>query len=173
MAVAPGDPYASVSRLSWPRNVLLSGTIIEGSATVPLPASIWSSTTLIQVSDATTSLADNGGNETAHINSEIELKTWQGWREQQVPMKLSKDVSSIEDLVGDDFRVPASIFRQCQRIFATAYTWCGADKALKYTAKGCLVPYGVTSEQDGALAHTVDVAKLDDDELDSIRQVLA
>ena len=88
-------------------------------------------------------------------------------------MKLSKDVSSIEDLVGDDFRVPASIFRQCQRIFATAYTWCGADKALKYTAKGCLVPYGVASEQDGALAHTVDVAKLDEDELDSIRQVFA
>lgn len=58
-AVAGDDPYHSEARIEWPKNLLLSATLVEGPTTLPVAPDLWSDGVLVQtdIEDAPASSA--------------------------------------------------------------------------------------------------------------------
>jgi len=48
LAVDVADPYRACSRISWPENLLLAATLVEGPTTLPVAADVWADGVLIQ-----------------------------------------------------------------------------------------------------------------------------
>jgi len=75
--VAVDDPYRDLARLAWPLSVLIACLPTEGSATLPIPASVWGGLALLDADDrersrtAALSLAAD-----APSSTEISPKLW-------------------------------------------------------------------------------------------------
>ncbi len=75
--VSDDDPYCGLARLAWPSNVLIACLPTEGTATLPVPMSLWRFLALVDADDRdrnSTPSAPRDGN--AAVNTEMDPALW-------------------------------------------------------------------------------------------------
>lgn len=169
--ISQDDPYAAAAYLQWPQNVLLAGTLIEGSATVPLPPAIWSHALLIHISESA-QITCNGTAMKVAINTEVQSFVLNSWREQKLK-DLEVADKIIQSVIEGYMRIPMTVSRNCSRFLAIAAKWLRDDTALRYPASGCLLPYVITSQQFETIEQFREATSIDAADLDTIQRVLA
>jgi hypothetical protein len=123
--VAADDLYATLARCRWRPNVLLAGTLIDGTATISLPRALWDYAVVL-LTDAFT---DSSQPAPPLPTTAVPAATWMSWRS-DIP---SCDVAPCQRLWetlgrGDLSRAQRDL---CTRLFSTTRGWVDASKALE------------------------------------------
>jgi len=102
-SVTPDDPYRSHEWLTWPENVLLAGTLEDGIATLPVPTTLWSYATLINLSYAENAVQAVAETVDHDVVGTVSPKHWHQWRVEAVSKTstgLLEFIHEIEASVG-------------------------------------------------------------------------
>lgn len=132
--LSPDDPYADVAQLVWPRNVLLAGTLVQGSATVPLPPELWADAALVLPRAHSGTQAS-----TAPPVSEVPLTAWES-------LANAPDRADAVPDVDKHLEISAGVWRRYRRLLSVATAEQCHNPAL-LAAQACLVPYLIASGQ--------------------------
>lgn len=155
-SLLPQDhPYAPAARLVWPKNVLLAGTVIEGIATLPLPADLWSYACLINV-DARIVFQTGSSPAPRHSATTHQWLTWHAEGMSRFGASL-KDCRELLDSEAG-LRIPEMVLAAGARLFAC----CQTDEA-EQVVSSVFGPYAVATNQQQALHQIIDSYGLDID----------
>jgi hypothetical protein len=161
-AVRHEDPYARAWQLEWPPNVLLAGTMSEGMATIPLPASLWDSAVLLHLDQFTE--AESSGESspvqdappTARAHSAVALRTWREWRS-GLHTEEATSCGMVLRRIGADASLRATSNRgMTDRLLAALQEWRGeSGHALEAAISLWAVPQAVAAGRAHELAENL------------------
>jgi hypothetical protein len=97
-SVAADDPFAAVSRLQWPRNVLPIGIPTPGTAALPLPAELWRFGALVDA-DRESPAGFVGVASDPVPPSRVAAEQWFAWQDEMATTN-DDDVKAATSLVG-------------------------------------------------------------------------
>ncbi len=149
-SLLPQDhPYAPAARLVWPKNVLLAGTVVEGIATLPLPAELWSYACLINV-DARIDLHTASSSAARHSVTAHQWLTWHA----EAMSRFGAALKDCRDLLDSekDLRIPEMVLAAGARLFAC----CQTNEAEQLAVSSVFGPYAVATNQQQALHQIID-----------------
>jgi len=144
-SIEADSPYLAASTLSWPRNVLLAGTLAEGVVAIPPSGQFWTLSTLTYVSNSGVRRAAGGEIGHAGLSSmrptvldrfSAESETV---RDQQLADLFSEIRESLgtNELRGED--LSARYYRSCMKVIEDEKT------AIDLVVSSCLVPQALGS----------------------------
>lgn len=155
-AVAPDDPYACITQVVWPSNVLLAGILTEGVTAIPPSMTFWSSATLLHL--------DQFDEDTIRVASlelcptelsaatSISLETWRLWREQVSVADRSPCVELLNAVLAAGLLLRSEARMLCTQLYTAMQTWGDNERrALEDVIVQCLTPVAVASRQTNLL----------------------
>jgi hypothetical protein len=171
-AFGVGDPYAAAAHLQWPPNVLLTGILSDGIATLPLPPSLWADAFFVKLS-APKSPKTTLSKPTSH--TAVSASQWAAWH-----LGAESDLASgqqvVHDIIeGSEAHLPTKIARSCALAYAAHREWLEDEpQAANGAARGTLIPYALATKQFEALKHGLEQMdiKLEDAEITALQQIV-
>ncbi len=170
--LSPDSPYAPVARIRWPPNVLLAGTLIEGSATVPLPPAIWLDAVHFEASYSNLS-ASHPMNGTTKL-TDTSFHAWSSWHA-QAHAQVAGCYAQLGDMFGAEVLRSIATSQTFARFLAAYQMWAKDTDAVRAAVQASLIPYAVATHQLEALTEALNAAELPWSQayVTSIQQVLA
>jgi len=149
LAVDADEPYRACARMTWPENLLLAATLVEGPTTLPVASDVWADSVLIQtdVGESPSSV------QTANLPTDIsEIDPKGPLLPSQTPPGDHASTDSLDGIVkSNDIRDVASRFERALSAFQSDPTALQVE-----LVRGVLVPWvaSIANDEDraGAIA---------------------
>lgn len=170
-AFSAGDPYVAAAHLRWPSNVLLAGVLSDGTATLPLPSSLWADAFFVRLHAPKSPKVSLRGPSSC---TAISAYQWAAWRT-GAESELADGQRTLQDIIEDqEIRLPTKLARSFALAYAIHHEWLGDEgQAASGAVRGTLLPYALATQQLEALRRGLeqrDIA-LEDAEIAALQQV--
>lgn len=153
------DPYFAAAEFTWPDNVLLAGTIVDGPATISLPPSLWADASYIDL-DLVASTPKAPSSE-APARSSVPFSSWLSWQSLSTN-DVQAGLEALEGMNIEGLHLPAPIAQSFARAYAASRKCVRtSEEALRVAACGSLVPYAFATRQKGTLAQLLKAADIE------------
>jgi len=164
----PSNPYAAAASLSWPKNVLLSGTLVRGAATVPLATDMWAYACLIE-----TGGSQNVSDECARAQpTAVTLRMWEQWRAFD-PDKVRPVFDELHEVTKETgMYASGAVLHACAQLEARIQPH-SKSKPWRFALHSILAPYALATDQIESFGSLVEELKLGEDGVASLERLRA
>ncbi len=154
------SPYPA--RISWPRNVLLIGTVSEGRMSLPLVQEMWAHAALL-IPERTKSDDTQANALTEVTRTEVSADIWTRWR------GAVSDGAKSTQVPQSSFALPTTVARHYRSAAAAAQLFFDEPSSVHLATEAILVPFAssegrlheLLESHGGHLASTIDQQRIE------------